>query len=419
MTIVTVVLWQLLLLNMSYSILNLKQDLTGVIHGTTLNKVQNLDGLINRSARQLLEDVDPQETQRITQFATPIFENVYSYYLAPDVKGNKIIDIRPQVNRTLSDIYNQDYSQQFDLAKNSSLSNQFHIQWNTGVRTILVNSPLLNSGVVVNYASAVSGTNGTWSAGGDVTNLATNNINWIAGGGSLQFDLSGVGTTGYVENSTMTSVDLSDFLNQSRWFLYTFLPSTPSGFTNVNLRFGSSSSNYYSVNATLTQANTAFELGWNLLSYDWNNLTTVGSPDASAITYIRVTWTYDGDPRTGVLLNDISCLAGQIMEYVYYSKYIFRDAITGAFQETVTDDSNLINLDTDSYNLLFNKVAYFVAQQLQGQDAMYDATYWANEYKESLARYKAMYKSEVQKPKVPYYVMQQGGYTGYLPRRFP
>lgn len=403
---------------MSYSVLNLKQDLTGVIHGTTLNKVQNLDGNINRAARQLLEEVDPQETQRITQFATPIFEGVYSYYLAPDVKGNKIIDIRPQVNRTLGDLYNQDYSQQFNFSKTASLENQFNIQWNTGVRTIQVNAPTMNSGVVVNYASAVSGTNGTWSAGGDVTDLTTDNVNWIAGGGSLVFNLSGAGTTGYVENSTMDSVDLSDFLNQSWWFLYTFLPSTPSGFTSINLRFGSSSSDYYSVSATLTQADTAFETGWNQLAFQWDNLTETGTPDPSDITYVRVTWTYDGDARTGVRLNDISCLAGQIMEYVYYSKYLFRDSSTGAFQETVTDDSNLINLDTDSYNLLFNKVAYFVAQQLQGKDAMYDVTYWANEYQKALDRYKMMYKSEVQKPKVPYYTFPTPGYTGFIPRRW-
>lgn len=400
---------------MSYSILNLKQDLVGVIHGTTLSKVQNLDGIINRSARQLLEDIDPQETQRITQFATPIFEGVYSYYLAPDVKGNKVIDVRPQVNRIANQIYNQDYSQQFDLSKTLSLGNQFHIQWNTGVRTILVNSPLLASGVVVNYASSTTD-NGTWTAGGDATDLENANVNWIAGGGSLKFNLSGAGTTGYLENSTMQSVNLTDFLNQSHWFLYTSLPST--GFSNINLRFGSSSSDYYTVNATVTQANTAFELGWNQISYDWNNLTEVGTPDPSDITYIRVTWTYDGDPQTGVYLNDISCLAGQIMEYVYYSKYLFRDAITGVFQETVTDDSNLINLDTDSYNLLFNKVAYYVAQQLQGKDATYDASYWLNEYELAKKRYKAMYKSEVQKPKVPYYVMTKAGYSNYLPRRY-
>lgn len=48
---------------MSYNILDLKNDLEGVLHGTTNNQIQNLDGVINRAARQLLLDLDPQETK--------------------------------------------------------------------------------------------------------------------------------------------------------------------------------------------------------------------------------------------------------------------------------------------------------------------------------------------------------------------
>lgn len=403
---------------MAYSVLNLKQDLTGVIHGTTLNKVQNLDGIINRSARQLLEDIDPMETQRIAMFGTPVFENAYSYALADDVKGNAVIDIRPQVNRWVNQIYNQDYSQQFDLSKTQSIANQFHIQWNSGVRTILLNSPLLNSGVVLNYASSVDTENGTWTAGGDVTDLETDGVNWIAGGGSLKFNLSGASNVGYLENSTMTSINLEEFINQSYLFFYTFLPSVPTGFTEFNISFGSSSTDYYTATTTVTQANTAFQLGWNQLSFDWNNLTETGTPDPEDITFIRIAWEYDGDPRTAMRINDITCLTGQIMEYVYYSKYLFRSATTGAFQETVLDDSDLINLDTDSYNILFNKVAYYVAQQLQGSDAMFDASYWLKEYDDAITKYKAMYKGERQKPKQSYYAIPKAGFTGYLPRRW-
>ena len=404
---------------MSYSVLNLKQDLTGALHGTTLNEVTNLDGVINRAAREVLQDLDPMETQRIAQFTTPIFEGVYSYYLNPDVKGNAVIDIRPQTLRLPNDVYNQDYSQEFNRARNTTLANQFNIQWNTGVRTILVNSPQITTGVIVNSASNTT-LNGTWTVGGNASNLTNNTVNFLYGGGSLQFDLAagGAGSTGYLENSTMTAVNLSTFLNQSYWFLFTFLP-TASNFSKVNLRFGSSSSNYYSVDATVTQANTVFENGWNQLGYHWNNLTTVGSPNSSAITYIRVTWTYDGTAQTGVLLNDISCLEGRIMEYVYYSKYLFRDAITGAFQETVTDDSNLINLDTDSYNVLFYQTGLMIAQQAQGENAIrFDAPYFTGQYQKAIMSYKNKYKSERQKPKQPYYIIVPGGYNGYLPRRW-
>lgn len=405
---------------MAYNIQKLKADLTGVIHGTTLNKVVNLNGIIDRSARQVLQDIDPQETKRILQFSTPIFESVYTYYLAPDVKGNAIIDIRPQVNRFPNEVFNQDYNQEFNLGITTSLANQFTINWNQGVRTILVNAPLLNTGVIVNYASSLT-TNGTWTAGGDATNLTVNPLNYLAGGGALMFDLSGVGTTGYLETSDMEAVNLEDFVNFATWFLYTYLPTTTAStvFTGVELRFGSSATDYYAVSTSVTQANTAFENGWNLLSYLWSDATQTGTVDPSSITYLRVTWTYDGTAQTGVMLNDIASRLGQIMEYEYYSKYMFRSATTGAFQETVTDDSNLINLDTDSYNLLFNQVAYLVAQQLQGIDAeAFDADFFLSNYLKDIDRYKNLYKSEKQKPRQPYYGLPQPGYSSYLPRRW-
>ncbi len=485
---------------MPYNILKLKQDLTGVIHGTTLNKVVNLNGIIDRSARQVLQDIDPQETKRTLQFSTPIFESVYTYFLAPDVKGNAIIDIRPQVNRLPGQVFNQDYNQQFSLGISGSLANQFTIDWNQGVRTILLNAPLLNTGVVVNYASSLTD-NGTWAVGGDATALEVNPVNFLAGGGSLLFDLvptgfgglgeftittpgsgytdgtfpttggTGTGGTvtitttagavtavipstigsgyqigdvltitggandatltitdltyfGYLENSTSQSVNLEDFLNFATWFLYTSLPATPNTdagtvFPSVTLRFGSSPTDYYEVETTITQANTVFENGWNLLSYLWSNATVVGTPDPADITYLRVTWYYDGQEHFGLMLNDIASRLGQIFEYEYYSKYMFANAITGAFQETVTDDSNLINLDTDSYNILFNQVAYLVAQQLQGVDAAaFDADFFLQNYTKDVERYKGLYKSEKQKPRQPYYGMPKPGYSAWLPRRW-
>src|ERR1051326_2639403 len=102
---------------MSYSVLDLKNDLSGVLHGTTNSQIQNLDGVINRAARQLLLDLDPQETKRTVEFVNPIFNTVFDYPIAADVKGNKLIDIFPQVQRIPQDIWTQAYNQAFDVAK--------------------------------------------------------------------------------------------------------------------------------------------------------------------------------------------------------------------------------------------------------------------------------------------------------------
>ncbi len=401
---------------MSYSVTNLKADLTGVLHGTTNNQIQNLDGVINRSARQLLLDCDPQETKRIAEFTNPIYNTVYDYPIAADVKGNKLIDIRPQVNRIPREVWGQAYNQAFDVAKQNvfSLANMFTMNFNTGIKTIRLNAPFLNAPIIVNQADNVTD-NGTWAAGGTGSNLLVNNTNFAQGAGALQFDA----TTGaaYVENSTMSAVDLTDELNQASFFTWVYVP-TGSDLTSVNLRWGSDSSNYYEKTVTQNQDAVAFVNGWNLCQFIWSTATTVGSPDVSEIDYVRVTLNLTAT-ATACLVNGVNCILGKILEYEYYSKYLFRDSTTGAFQETVTDDSNLINLDTESYNLLFNLVASFAVQQQQGVDATsYDGSFFGQEYQKCLARYKAMYKAENQKPQTSYYAQPNTSMNRWIGRNW-
>lgn len=398
---------------MSYSIQTLKNDLQGTLHGTTLNKIQNLNGVINRAARQLLLDVDPQETKRVTQFVNPIFNSVFDYPIAADVKGNKLIDIRPQVQRLPRDVWTQAYNQAFDVYKQNifSLANMFTMNFNTGVKTIKIDAPFLNSPVILNEVESTTD-NGTWAATSTASNLSVNNTNFVQGSGSLQFDITT--GTGYIENSTMSALDLTTELNQSSMFVYVYVP-TGTSLTSVNLRWGTNSSNYYTGTVTQNQQGVAFQNGWNLCQFIWSSATTVGTPTITSIKYARVSLTVSAG-MTACLVNGINCILGTVLEYEYYSKYLFRDGSTGAFQETVTDDSNLVNLDTESYNLLFNLVGYYACQQQQGLDAtFYDGTFFLNQYQESLARYKAMYKAENQKPQSTYYYMPQKAQNRFGP----
>jgi hypothetical protein len=145
-------------------------------------------------------------------------------------------------------------------------------------------------------------------------------------------------------------------------------------------------------------------------------MSVVGSPVITAINTVRVSLAMTGT-NTAVKVNGINCILGSVMEYEYYSKFLFRDAITGAFQETVTDNSNLINLDTESFNLLFNLMAYFALQQQQGLDAtFYDGSFFLQQYQAGLAKYKSLYKSEIQKPQSSYYQVQNRDWGRYIGR---
>lgn len=406
---------------MSYSVQDLVNDVTGMLHGTTDNQIVGLNSstnfaLINRAARQLLLDVDPQETKRQTEFVAPIFNTVYDYPIAADVKGNKLIDIYPQVQRIPQDIWTQQYNQAFDVMKQNifSMVNMFTINFNSSLKTIRINAPWLNPPVILNQAESTND-NGTWAAGGTASSLSTNNTNFAQGSGSLQFNATT--GTGYVENSTMSSVNLSNVVNQSSLFVWVYVP-VAANLTNVKLRWGSSSANYYEGTATQTQQGTTFVNGWNLCQFQWVSATTTGSPNASAINYLRVTLTLSGN-ETAALVNGINSILGTVLNYEYYSKYLFRNSSTGTYQETVLDAADLINLDTESYSLLTYQAAYLAFQQQQGLDASFgDGAFAKQAYDAGLIRYKAMYKSELQKPQSIYYAKPRTGYSSIIGRGF-
>jgi len=385
---------------MAYTISDLKTDLSGVIHGTDLNKVENLDGLINRASRRLLSDIDPQETIRIVQIQSPIFDRVYDYPLPSDLKGNRAIDIYPQINRRPSDMFNQVNNEEFGAYKKDGTLN---IKFDTAFKTLR----LANDGqaaVMINPLDDLTSA-GTWASGGDAINLVSDNLQYVQGSASLKFDVDGATGTAFIENSTMQPVDLTPKDNEGVVFGWMYMPSTPNPVvTSVTFRWGSSSGDYFEKAVTVRQDGTAFQHGWNLLKFDWNTATTTGSPDSSAINYLRLEFAYpSGTPIQAFRFDAVTSQLGQIFELEYYSKFLFRDAITGAFQETVTDDSNLVNLDVDSYNILFDMVSEMTNQQIVGQPANFDIGYFSTMYQQDVARYTRKYPSQVLTPTFKYY----------------
>jgi hypothetical protein len=399
---------------MTYSVLELETDLQNSFHGTTLNKVQGILPLINRAASELLMDLDPMETKRIVQLANPIFDKVYDYALPVDLKGTKIIDLRPQQNRN-SQVYNQD----FDINKDFVRQPNFSIQFNTGIKTIRIDNPLLTTGLTINECDSITN-NGVWTVGGNASGLFEDNVQYISGGQSLAFTMPALGSTGYIENSTMTSLNLTDY-GQGSLFFYVYLPDA-SDFTSIVVRIGSSSGNYYIATVTTTHEGTAFQDGWNLLRVDAINatgFTVFGTPDITKINYLRITFNYNGDIQQYVRLDNIVARIGLIIECEYYSKYIFRDVTTGAFKEKATTTTDLINLDTETRNILYYLCGWYAVQQIQGLDALfYDNNFFQQKFEEGLFRYKQTYKSEWQKPKSTYYKQPTATYRKWIGQRY-
>lgn len=383
---------------MSYSITNLKSDIISILHGTTSNKVNNFDALIRRAGRQLLEDIDPQETKRIVQMTTPLFGEIYDYAIPADVKGNKIIDIYA-ANRTYGNALNQTYGQRFDRLKTYGVNQQFNVQFNSSIKTIRIEDPSLPVPIVYDALTSDDDITGT------ATNISDDTVNFVTGNSSVRFDV----TTGqYIEKTLDTPLDLTTHADQSSLLVYVYMPSA---MTSVTLYWGHNIGNQYSRTVTASSDGTAFTTGWNLLRFDWSGATLSGTVDTSAMDYYRILFTTPSS-MVGVRVNSLNSILGRFTNISYYSKYLYRDNSTGAYSEDFSDDSDLINLDTESFNLMTNLTAYYATQQVQGSGAGFDSEFFANEYKRGLDRYKSMYKSEVSLPQQPYYTPTKGGYWG-------
>jgi hypothetical protein len=402
----------------NYQISDAENELTGMLHGTSLNQIFDLNGVFNRAARRVMQDIDPPETKVFTQFGQ-VWQGVYEYDCPVDLKGDKVIYLLPQANVQLNDYIGQSYSQPFEIQRNFTLAPQFNVNYSNGTRILKVNVPQLPQGAQLNAADAVSD-NGTWTAGTNVSNVQSDSQYFTSGAsGSVSFTIAaGVNpSTANIYNGTMGSLDLTNQFNNAYFFFQVYLPNA-SGFTNVKLRVGSDATDYYEQTFTTNYFGNAFIDGWNQLGGVWSGFTTTGSPDVTAINYIDVIFTYDGTTQTQVRINQFYCRLGTIFNIGYYSKYLFRDT-AGNFKEETDSENDYINLDTDGRNLFLYAAAIEAVQQQQGLSGMFfDDPSFNAKYNDALAEYQAKYKSEITKPRQFYYQQPTQGYRRFFGRGF-
>jgi hypothetical protein len=138
----------------------------------------------------------------------------------------------------------------------------------------------------------------------------------------------------------------------------------------------------------------------------------VGSPTVSAVNALRFDTAITGT-ITPVYFDAVICSLGSIYEIEYYSKYLFR-SLAGAFKERPTLDTDLLNLDTDSYGVFTSCLSLLAAQQQQGKDSGYDLKTFDADYKEAVASYNRRFPSQAQKVTGSYYKVKRSSYASKL-----
>src|SRR3990167_8264016 len=368
--------------------------------GASVSDLTNIDRLIESSARAILLDCDPPGTKRINDISNALYDDIYRYAVPSDLKGNKIIDIRPQASRSLSDSVHQTFQKDFDLRK-AIEEGTLSMEEDDGTRYLLIDKPL-NAGKLLNEMESATD-NGTWASSGSGT-LSADKIYFVTGGASLK--VSSIANGNAISNTTMTAIDLTDHVENASIFVWVYLPTSTdvSRLTNLILRWGSDlTANYYEDTQTANFDSTAFRVGWNLIQFDWLAAGKTGSPTATAYDSIRLTFTTSG-ALTNVRVDSIYSRLPTIYEIVYYSKALFRTSAS-SWSVNIVNDNDTINLDDDGIPVLEAKCFELAAQQRGGKDAVSDITYWRQEYQSRKKTFNQQYPSEALRPRSAYYRM--------------
>ena len=380
---------------MIYTYLDVLKAVEDITHKTATNLAQKR-ALVNRSAREVWSEADIRTSKRRKTLAPALYRESFEYAKEVDMKALGIIDIMPLVNRSQGwrGEWNLVTPEEFDRNKRV-YRNLVAVHDASGVGKLLVSAVVDDNDATLHNMDSVSD-NGTWAVSGAANNITADSDEFTEGNRSINFDVDTSGTSAILENASgMTAVDLTEY-EDNEIFLWLYVPlTTPSTISSIALRWGSGSGAYYQRSITTNAWGLAFQQGWNLLRFDWDeNITTAGSPDITAIDYLRLAITLGsllGSEVTDWRVDQIIARSGQVHDVIYYSKYPWQTS-SGTYIENSTADADLLNVDTDEIDLISKKLEYLISRATK--QSRFDIELARKDYTEAIEKYQLKYPSE-------------------------
>ena len=391
------------------TISSFKSDLARKLHGASLSKVEGINETIAEAAREVLTRIDPQETIKMATIENALFDDVYSYTSPADLKGDKVIDIQPQVGRVGSQNYTKVLIEEFSRNKDRKT---FNVKYKNGTKFLRISEDVAPDKIIL---SSISSTDG-WAASGSANNITLDQLNFVSASASLRFDINTTSDVAVIENSTLPAVDLSREEEQNSLFVWLFIPNADK-ITSVTARLGSSSANYHSKTVTTTHDSQSFRNGWNLLRFDYDGTVDAGTTNWAAITYFQLRIIHDETGDTDFRIDSLSAGVGEIFEIIYYSDSLFR-GVDGTYKTVPTLETDVIQLEEDAYNILLFECSYLLSQVLQGENGSFDESFFRRKLDGDgtniglYRKYTMSYPSQSKKARSQYYRLQRGNYRG-------
>jgi len=407
---------------------DLRTAVNDEVHGTVNpGATTQEDRILRRAVRFVVNDIDLRSTKRRAMLSlsgandianegvqgnyssavrTDIGEEMDDYWFhAPfDLKGNALIDIQNRYAKRAQ--YEMVFEEEFQRKKTAGAS-IVATKDGSSVRQLLVGGIADTTQTTLHNCDTVAG-DGTWTAAGDASSAATITSNYIDGVGAVSFTLITAAATGTLTNSDMTAVDLSGSTSDSI-YMWVYVPMA-TGLTSFALKWGSSASAYYSYTVTQTHDATTFHKGWNLLRFPYIGATETGTVDDENIDYIQLT-VVKGATNTGTtgwIMDGIRAQKDTEHDVIYYSKYGWQNT-SGVYMEESTADGDLLNCDSDEFELMVLKGAEYVSRGVL--NSAEDAQEFAQAYERKKQTYTMDSPSE--RMTITYGYQDLGGVEGF------
>lgn len=337
-----------------YTVGNLKDGVAGILSGTNLDNVTNINQALERTARKLLTKLSIPEATAVQ--SVTLYDGVFDYTAPTNIFGTTLLDFRPQGN-SRSPI-NYPYKipiTTFDRTKKMLASGTaLTFEYDKGTPILRVSSAAPTKRAILDTMAKDTG----WTAAGSAGSLTEDDTVFYDSPQSLRFTLTG-SSTGTLTKTLTNALSLAKYENNAVGFL-AFRASAVADLTSLALLLGSDSSNYDTVSVTqgFLGAWTAGE--WLLVAFDFSGATSTGTPDWTAIDYVQLQLAHTATIQN-VYVGGLWLSLPTPYDLIYETAAIFLN--NGALSKTITDDDDEIVLNDAAYVIYENLAALEVVMQ--------------------------------------------------------
>ena len=339
-----------------------------MLSGIDLNTAINVNEGLQRAARMISLKVSVPDTSKRVPYT--LYDGVFDYPGQPDMFGGAFVDFRPQgASRNYSDYVYRKQIEDFDRTKTYNYNGvSVTFEYVNGVQILRAVSSRVTPRATIDTMAQI----GNWKVFVSASSLIVDNTVYYQQPGSLLFNLAANQTSGGIQETLTSPLNLSAYQSTGVIFVAVYLPSTAavSAITGITVNIGTNSANYYSITNNVTTLGPLQPNTWMLIPLALSTA-TLGAGTATllsiltALSFVQINFTYSStvaiqNIRAGMLFAALPFP----YELLYQSAAIFLPNAgpnSGVPQQTITNDNDAIILSDDIYLIYQYESAIAVA----------------------------------------------------------